>query len=195
MRWLHIPLAALLFSAFAVAKSADEPLDALKARAENAKPQDQAHLFATIARREVNEADRFYTEGDLTNATKAVDAVVHYALGNALLHARDFPAAQQVLIETVKLKPDMGQAYGDLALAASENKQYELAIRALDARAKFLPETPGTYFLRATSYDNLEAFKQAAENYRQFLEVAQGKYPDQEWQARHRLIAIDPKNK
>ena len=79
MRWLHIPLAVLLLSAFAVAKSAEEPLEALKARAENAKPQDQAHLFATIARREVNEADRFYTEGDITNATKAVDDVVHYA--------------------------------------------------------------------------------------------------------------------
>ncbi len=79
MRWLHIPLAVLLLSAFAVAKSADEPLEALKARAENAKPQDQAHLFATIARREVNEADRLYTEGDITNATKAVDDVVHYA--------------------------------------------------------------------------------------------------------------------
>jgi hypothetical protein len=79
MRWLHIPLAVLLLSAFAVAKSADDPLDALKARAENAKPQDQARLFATIARREVNEADRLYTEGDITNATKAVDDVVHYA--------------------------------------------------------------------------------------------------------------------
>ncbi len=123
------------------------------------------------------------------------DPELHYALGSALLHARDFPAAQQTFLETVKLKPDMGQAYGDLALAASENKQYELAIRALDARAKFLPETPGTYFLRATSYDNLKAFKQAADNYRKFLEVAQGKFPDQEWQARHRLLSIDPKKK
>jgi len=79
MRWLQIPLAVLLLSAVAVAKSTEEPLDALKARAENARPQDQAHLFATIARREVNEADRFYTEGDITNATKAVDDVVRYA--------------------------------------------------------------------------------------------------------------------
>jgi tetratricopeptide (TPR) repeat protein len=123
------------------------------------------------------------------------DPELHYSLGNALMHARDFPAAQQALLETVKLKPDLGQAYADLAVVAQENKQYELAIRALDARAKFLPETPGTYFLRATSYDNLKAFKQAAENYRQFLQAAQGKYPDQEWQARHRLIAIDPKNR
>ena len=128
-------------------------------------------------------------------ARKPADPDLHYGLGAALLHAHDFPAAQQVLLETVKLKPDLGPAYGDLAMAASENKQYQLVVRALDTRAKFLPETPGTYFLRATAYDNLKAPKQAAENYRQFLEVAQGKFPEQEWQARHRLIAIDPKNK
>lgn len=147
-------------------------------------------------------ADLYLAAGHYREAAQRYQALVqkhpsdpelHYALGNALLHARDFPAAQQALLETVKLKPDLGPAYGDLALAASENKQYELALRALDARAKFLPETPGTYFLRATCYDNLKAFKQAAENYRQFLAAAQGQYPDQEWQARHRLIAIDPK--
>ena len=123
------------------------------------------------------------------------DPELHYALASALLHAREFPAAQQALLETIKLKPDLAQAYGDLAVVAAENKQYELAIRALDTRGKLLPETPGTYFLRATSYDNLKAFKPAAENYRRFLDVAEGKYPDQEWQARHRLAAIDPKNK
>ena len=121
------------------------------------------------------------------------DPELHHALGVALMHVHDYPAAQQALLETIKLKPDLAQAYGDLAVVATENKQYELAIRALDARAKLLPETPGTYFLRATSYDNLKAFKLAAENYRRFLDVAGGKYPDEEWQARHRLIAIDPK--
>jgi hypothetical protein len=49
MRKFRIPLAVLLLSAFSVAKSAEEPLDALKARAQNAKPQEQAHLFATVA--------------------------------------------------------------------------------------------------------------------------------------------------
>ena len=128
-------------------------------------------------------------------ARRPKDPELYYALGNALMHAREFAAAQQALLEAVKLKPDHGQAFGDLALVASENKNYELAIRALDARAKSLPETPGTYFLRATSYDNLKAFKLAAKNYRRFLEAAQGKYSDQEWQARHRLMAIDPQKK
>lgn len=123
------------------------------------------------------------------------DADLRYALGSALLKARKFPEAQEQLLTAVKLKPALGEAYGDLALAASENKNYVLAVQALDARAKYLPESPGTYFLRATSYDNLKAFKQAADSYRQFLVASAGKFPEQEWQARHRLIAIDPKHK
>ena len=92
-----------------------------------------------------------------------------------------------------RVKPDFGIAYGDLAFAASENKEYPLAIKALDARAKFLPDIPLTLFLRATAYDHLRAYKQAAASYHQFLAAANGKFPEQEWQARHRLIAIEPK--
>jgi hypothetical protein len=79
MRWLHISLAVFLLLALASAKSKEEPLEALKARAESARLHDQPRLFATIAHREVNEADRFYTAGDIANAKKAVDEVVRYA--------------------------------------------------------------------------------------------------------------------
>jgi tetratricopeptide (TPR) repeat protein len=121
------------------------------------------------------------------------DAELHHALGQSLLREKKFAEAQQEFLVTVKLKPDFGQAYGDLAFAAGENKNYPLVIKALDARAKFLPETPITYFLRASAYDHLKDFKQAAASYHLFLNTANGKYPDQEWQAKHRLIAIEPK--
>jgi tetratricopeptide (TPR) repeat protein len=94
----------------------------------------------------------------------------------------------------VKLKPDLGDAYGNLAVVASENKNYQLALKALDYRAKFLPESPVSYFLRATCFDNLKAVKQAVEYYQRFLTEDAGKLPEQEWQARHRLMALDPKN-
>jgi len=121
------------------------------------------------------------------------DAQLHYGLGVVLLKEKKFPQAQQELLTAVNLKPDFGAAYGDLAVAANENKNYGLAIKAADARAKYLPEIPISYFLRATAYDHLRDYKHAAQNYHKFLEVANGEYPDQEWQARHRLIAIDPK--
>ena len=126
-------------------------------------------------------------------ATHPNDADLHHGLGKVLMKENKYSEAQQEFLAAVKLKPDFGGAYGDLAAAAVENKNYELAIKAADARARFLPEIPVSYFLRASAYDHLRDYKHAAENYHKFLEVANGQYPDQEWQARHRLIAIEPK--
>ncbi len=119
------------------------------------------------------------------------DADLRLQFGVVLMQLHAFREAEEQLIEALKLNPRLAEAYGNLAVAASENKDYVLAIRVLDARSKLAPEAPSTYFLRATAYDNLKSFKEAADNYRQFLAVADGKFPDQEWQARHRLIAID----
>ena len=121
------------------------------------------------------------------------DAELHHRLATALIEQHKFAEAQNELLLAVNLKPDYGIAYGDLAFAASENKNYPLALKALDARARFLPDIPLTLFLRATSLDHLGARKEAAVSYHQFLAAAEGKFPEQEWQARHRLIAIEPK--
>jgi tetratricopeptide (TPR) repeat protein len=121
------------------------------------------------------------------------DPDLHHELGVSLLKEKKSADAQQEFLTTVKLKPDFGDAYRDLAFAASENKDYALTLKALDARAKLLPEIPFTYFLRASAFDHLHDVKKAVANYRLFLQGANGKYPDQEWQAKHRLIALEPK--
>lgn len=120
------------------------------------------------------------------------DAQLHLDYGTALMHQLKYAEAQAVLLKAVQLNPKLAQAYSDLGYAAEQNKNYELTLRALDARAKLEPETPATLFLRATAYDNLRMYKPAAENYKLFLKVAGGKFPDQEFQARHRLKAILP---
>jgi tetratricopeptide (TPR) repeat protein len=121
------------------------------------------------------------------------DAELHRALGESMLRAKKFPDAQQEFLTAINLNPKLGEAYGDLAFAASENKNYPLTLKALDERAKYLPEIPVTYFLRASAYDHLQDVKKAAANYHLFLNTAGGKYPDYEWQAKHRLIALEPK--
>jgi tetratricopeptide (TPR) repeat protein len=126
-------------------------------------------------------------------AAQPGDPELHHQYGQTLMKLKKFGDAEQQFLAALKLKPDWGAAYGDLAVAANENQDYALAIKALDMRAKFLPEIPVGYFLRATAYDHLKDFHQAAANYHLFLQVANGKYPDQEWQARHRLITIEPK--
>jgi tetratricopeptide (TPR) repeat protein len=150
--------------------------------------RDLAELYTTAGKNDMAEAAY---RGLLTAHPN--DAELHRALGQALLRQKQFPAAQQEFADTLKINPRLGEAYGDLAFAAGENKNYTLVIRALDARAKLLPEIPITYFMRGSAYDHLRDLKNAAANYRLFLNSANGKYPDQEWQAKHRLIAIEPK--
>jgi len=124
------------------------------------------------------------------------DPELHRALGQALLRQKKFPEAQQELLAAVRLKRDSPDAYVDLAFAASENKNYELTVRALNGRALLNSDMPVVcYFLRASAYDHLGDYKAAAADYHLFLDSANGKYPDQEWQARHRLIAIEPKKR
>ncbi len=110
--------------------------------------------------------------------------------GENLIREKLYPQAQQVLEHAVQLKPDDGDAWSALAFAASENKKYETALHALSIRAKYLGETPASYFLWATSYDNLHQQRLAKEYYQKFLASADGKFPDQEWQAKHRLVAL-----
>jgi Tfp pilus assembly protein PilF len=150
--------------------------------------QDLAEVYVSAGKNDSAEvAYRNLVSAHPTNAE------LHRKLGQALLREKRFPQAQQEFLLALKIKPDLGEAYGDLAFAAGENQDYALALRALDARAKFLPEIPVTYFLRASACDHLRDYKRAAANYHLFLNTANGKYPDYEWKAKHRLIAIEPK--
>ncbi|MBI2682938.1 MAG: tetratricopeptide repeat protein [Acidobacteriales bacterium] len=123
------------------------------------------------------------------------DVAVRLGFANALMHNLKYAEAEREFVQALKLDSKNPEALGNLALCSSQNKHYAMAIQALDMRAALAAETPATLFLRATAYDNLRAYKPAAEYYKKFLEVAAGRYPDQEFQARHRLIAIEPKNK
>jgi tetratricopeptide (TPR) repeat protein len=150
--------------------------------------RDLADLYSAVGKND--QAEAAYR---VLLASHPNDAALHHDLGQSLLREKKFPDAQQEFITAVTLKPDFGEAYGDLAFAASENKNYPLTLKALATRAKYLPENPLTYFLRASAFDHLRDVKQAAANYHLFLNVANGKYPDEEWKAKHRLIALEPK--
>lgn len=156
--------------------------------ADTSLQRDLADLYTTAGKSE--QAEAAYRS---LLAAHPDDAELHHSLGVNLLKQKKSVEAQKEFLETVKLKPGFAAAYGDLAFAASQNNDYALTLKALDARAKLQPDIPITYFLRASAYDHLKDVKQAAANYRLFLQGADGKYPDQEWQAKHRLIALEPK--
>jgi tetratricopeptide (TPR) repeat protein len=185
----HVELSRVLLAENKLDEAAAETDAVLKLDPHNQDAQRQA-LAIALDRKQYPQV---ITQLRSLLAQTPNDAALQYQLGRALMFSKDFKAAQDELIKAIRLRPDNAEAYGDLAIVASDNQNYDLALKALDARAKLVPEVPATYFLRATLYDHLRQPKLAAENYHRFLEVANGKYPDEEWKARHRLIALEPK--
>lgn len=186
---VHLQLGRMLAISGKNEEAISEMEAGLKLDPEDVKAQrDLADLYVDSGK--YDQAQPLYAALLKANPT---DASLHYGLGRVFVKEKKFPEAEQELTKAVQLKPDFGEAYGELAVAANENKDYALAVKATDLRGKYLPETAISFFLRATAYDHLRDVKQAAKYYHEFLEVAAGKYPDQEWQARHRLIAIEPK--
>jgi Tfp pilus assembly protein PilF len=118
--------------------------------------------------------------------------------GDNLLHLRRYAEAEAILKRAVAqpasafpTPEDQAAAYSHLAFSASENNDPQMTLQALERRATVAPNTAGSLFLLATAHDKLHQVKQASEAYRQFLAMANGKFPDQEWQAQHRLIALE----
>jgi hypothetical protein len=66
-----------------------------------------------------------------------------------LLRQKKFPEAQQEFLVALRLKRDWPDVYVDLAFAASENKNYELTVRALNGRALLNAEMPRSVFFFA----------------------------------------------
>lgn len=93
-----------------------------------------------------------------------------------------------------RMAPSDGDAWTGLAFAASKTGQPNVTLHALTMRSKMLPELPSTYFLWATAYDTLHQKEQAIAYYHHFLDAAAGKFPDQEWQAKQRLLLLEKKS-
>ena len=189
---IHLQLGRVLA---AVGKKDDaiaEIQTALKLAPTDADAQrDLADLYASAGKNDL--AESVYRA--LVTA-RPQDPELHRGLGKALLLQKKFPEAQQEFLTAVRLKRDWPDVYVDLAFAANENKNYDLTVRALNGRAMLDAAMPPLcFFLRASAYDHLRDYKHAAVDYHHFLDVANGKYPDQEWQATHRLIAIEPKKR
>ena len=120
------------------------------------------------------------------------------ALGSAQVKQGRDVEAQATLAKAVSMRAAFhddaawGEAAGHLAFAASKNNDPTTCLQALAERATVLPNSPTSLFLEATAHDTLHQRKEAAKAYRAFLAVADGKFPDQEFQARHRLVALEP---
>jgi tetratricopeptide (TPR) repeat protein len=115
------------------------------------------------------------------------------AHGQNLIREQKYPEAFSVFSRAAELDGANADAWSGVAFAASKTGKPAVALHALSMRSKYLPDIPSTYFLWATSYDTLHQTAAAITYYHHFLEAAAGKYPNQEWQARQRLLLLEKK--
>ena len=135
----------------------------------------------------LDEADALYQQ--LLAQTPADPALLD-ADGQILIRRQRYADAIAAFRKATAARPDDVDAWSGIAFADSELHQYQDELAALSMRSKFAEESAASLFLWATAYDNLHQSKPAADYYHRFLAAAQGKFPDEEWQAKHRLAAL-----
>lgn len=135
-------------------------------------------------------SDKLYTA---LLAKSPDDVSLLVAHGQNLVRQQQFAPALAAFDKATKLDSASADAWSGIAFTASKLHQPSLAIHALTMRSKFLPEVPATYFLWATSYDTLNDRVAAITYYHHFLESSGGKFPNQEWQAKQRLLVLEKK--
>lgn len=163
-----------------------------------AQPADSAiaRLLGTtyVAAGEPAKAEPIYTA--LLKASPT-DVGVRVEWADCLIRQKRSVEAEPVLQrlvfqEAASLPKDvLTNAAGMLAFAASTNHKPETVLRALSLRETLISPSAAYTFLAATAHDTLHHTRQAAEQYQLFLQEADGKFPDQEWQAQQRLQILD----
>jgi Flp pilus assembly protein TadD len=114
------------------------------------------------------------------------DAQLLGGLGRVEMQKRDFPSAERELKAALQIDRNNLVYWKDLSSTYYLSGNCPSALAALDAIAK--AETPGaaSWFVRALCYDKLHQLRLALEAYQKFLDMDQGKNPDQVWQAQQR---------
>ncbi|WP_353062068.1 tetratricopeptide repeat protein [Tunturibacter psychrotolerans] len=171
-----IPLAAKLHAAH----PDDANLTRLLARlySRNQQYDQAAPLYASLLARSAQDPTLLDDSADVQIHLKNF-AEAEALLKRAIAHPEAFPN-----------QDDLAQAASHLAFAASANNDPTTTLQALAIRDKVQPQSPSSLFLAATAHDKLHHTKQATDLYKQFLSVANGQFPDEEWEARHRLVTL-----
>jgi tetratricopeptide (TPR) repeat protein len=125
----------------------------------------------------------------LAGAPQDPDLLVGH--GQNLVRQMKYAQAFDVFDKATQLNPGNADAWSGLAFAASRTDRPAVTVHALTMRAKLLPDNASTYFLWALAYDSLHAKAQAAAYYHHFLDAANGKFANEEWQARERLKILE----
>jgi tetratricopeptide (TPR) repeat protein len=106
--------------------------------------------------------------------------------GRGLRDQKKYSLAAGQFYAATQRRPDSKEAWNELITMLMLLDDYPRALAALDRVQALGGEMPGHYFFRAIILDKTKQLKPALAAYQKFLAVADGKFPDQEFQARQR---------
>jgi tetratricopeptide (TPR) repeat protein len=107
--------------------------------------------------------------------------------GRLLRDQKKYPLAAAQFSAAVKLKPASLEAWNELTSMLLLLKNYPAALESLEKCKQLGGETAAYFWFRAIMQDALQDRKPALESYQRFLEMSQGKSPDEEFKARQRV--------
>jgi tetratricopeptide (TPR) repeat protein len=124
-------------------------------------------------------------------AAKPDDFELRMMLARTLRDRKQFPKAAEQFYAAAKLKPTEAKPWTELADMLYMTGDLPQALSAFEQAAKAGDASAGNWFLRALILDKLKQLKPAKAAYEQFLSLANGQFPDQEFQARQRVRILD----
>lgn len=100
------------------------------------------------------------------------------------------PAGEEFLAAAA-IKPDSVEAWQEAIGVLVPAQQFPQALACLDRVHNLNADTAGDFYYRAIVLDKLRQIKPALASYKTFLEMSQGKNPDQEFLARQRSRILE----
>jgi len=124
------------------------------------------------------------------SAAEPTDVNLRLTYGRGLRDQRKFlPAAEQFAAVT-KLKPDSTEAWSELAGVLLLLENYPQALVAYNRLESLGDKNVAIAFFEAICQDRMHLEKEALASYQRFLAGSTGANPDQEFQARQRVLAL-----
>jgi tetratricopeptide (TPR) repeat protein len=127
----------------------------------------------------------------LQSAALQEDNDLRMFYGRILRDQRKFSDAAAQFQMVATHQPDSVPAWTELAAVELVAEKFPQALAAFDRVRALGAETTPDFFFRALAHDHLHQAKDALENYNKFLAAAKGAFPDQEFQARQRALALE----
>lgn len=150
-------------------------------------PTSANRAALAAAYKQLNQLDK--AESVLQQAVAAApeDMDLRMRYGRVLRDQKKYQAAAAEFYRVAMAAPTSVEVWNELAGMLILLENYPQALAALDRIRQMGGETPSHLYLRAIMLDRMGQPKPALESYQKFLELSNGKFPDEEFKARQRV--------